>query len=127
MDKAGNVYVADYQVGVVRKVTNGTITTIAGIGATGYSGDGGLAKAAQLNGPSALAFDPAGNLYIAQLGDSRVRIVSTSGVITTLAGTGADGYQGEVLAGGDVPNWPDPRAWRPTGTGMSSSRWRATG
>jgi sugar lactone lactonase YvrE len=96
-DKAGNVYIADYEVGVVRKVTNGTITTIAGIGASGYSGDGGLAKAAQLNGPSALALDPAGNLYIAQLGDSRVRIVNASGVINTIAGTGGDGYQGEGL------------------------------
>ena len=95
-DKSGNVYIADYSVGVVRKVTSaGTISTVAGNGGTGYSGDGGPATAAQLNGPSALAVDPAGNLYIAQLGDSRVRMVSTSGVISTIAGTGADGYTGE--------------------------------
>jgi sugar lactone lactonase YvrE len=56
-----------------------------------------LAVAAQLNGPAALAFDPAGNLFIAQLSDSRVRMVNTSGVITTVAGTGANGYLGEGL------------------------------
>ena len=97
VDKSGNVYIADYQVGVVREVSNGTITRVVGIGASGYSGDAGLATAAQLNGPSALAFDPAGNLYIAQLADSRVRMVNTSGVITTVAGTGANGYLAEGL------------------------------
>lgn len=58
-----------------------------------------MATAAQLNGPSALAVDTAGNLYIAQLGDSRVRMVSTSGVINTIAGNGSDGYLGEGLPG----------------------------
>jgi sugar lactone lactonase YvrE len=97
-DKAGNVYIADYEVGVVRKVTTaGIISTVAGNGGTGYSGDGGSATVAQLNGPSALTFDPAGNLYIAQMGDSRVRMVSTQGIITTIAGNGSDGYLGEGL------------------------------
>jgi uncharacterized protein (TIGR03437 family) len=97
-DKSGNVYIADYQVSVVRKVaSNGIITTVAGNGGTGYSGDGGLATAAQLNGPSAIALDPAGNLYIAQLADSRVRVVATNGRISTFAGTGANGYTGEGL------------------------------
>ena len=95
VDKAGNVYIADYEVGVVRKVTNGNITTVAGNGGTGFSGDGGPATSAQLNGPSALTLDPAGNLYIATLGDSRVRMVSTNGVISTIAGNGSDGYTGE--------------------------------
>ncbi len=97
VDQSGSVYIADYSIGVVRKVTNGNISTVAGNGGTGYSGDGGPATMAQLNGPSALALDPAGNLYIAQLADSRVRMVSTSGVISTIAGTGADGYLGEGL------------------------------
>lgn len=97
-DKSNNVYVADYQVGVVRKISaSGTITTVAGNGSTGYSGDGGPATAAQLNGPSALGLDPAGNLYIAQLGDSRVRMVATNGIISTIAGNGSDGYIGEGL------------------------------
>lgn len=96
-DNAGSVYIADYQVGVVRKVSAGTITTVAGIGASGYSGDGGPATAAQINGPSAIAVDPAGNLYIAQLADNRVRMVSANSVITTIAGTGEGGYAGEGL------------------------------
>jgi len=97
-DRSGNVYIADYSVGVVRRVSSGgTISTVAGNGGSGYSGDGGPATSAQLNGPSALALDPAGNLYIAQLADSRVRKVSTAGVISTIAGTGANGYLGEGL------------------------------
>jgi uncharacterized protein (TIGR03437 family) len=94
-DKSGAVYIADYQAGVVRKVSGGTITTFAGNGGTGYSGDGGPATAAQLDGPAAIAFDPAGNLYITQLIDSRVRKVATNGRISTVAGTGANGYTGE--------------------------------
>jgi sugar lactone lactonase YvrE len=97
-DKSGNVYIADYQVSVVRKVVSGgTISTVAGNGMTGYSGDGGMAVAAQLNGPSAVAVDSTGNLYITQLIDSRARMVSAQGVITTIAGTGANGYSGEGL------------------------------
>ncbi len=97
-DKSGNVYIADYSVGVVRKVSgSGTITTVAGNGGTGYGGDGGPATAAQLNGPSAIAVDPSGNLYIAQLIDSRVRMVSTAGTISTIAGNGSDGYTGEGM------------------------------
>ena len=97
-DKSGNVYIADYEANVVRKVsTGGTISTVAGSGGVGYAGDGGPATKALLNGPSAVSVDPSGNLYIAQEGDSRVRMVSTGGVITTIAGNGSDGYLGEGL------------------------------
>ncbi len=97
-DKSGNVYIADYQPSVVRKVsTSGIITTVAGIGGSGYSGDGGPATKALLNGPAGIGFDPAGDLYIATTGDSRVRMVSTNGIITTVAGNGSDGYTGEDL------------------------------
>ena len=97
-DKSGNIYIADYQAGVVRKVSSsGTITTFAGNGGTGFTGDGGPATAAQIDGPAALALDPSGNLYIAQLADSRVRMVSPNGIISTIAGTGANGYTGEGL------------------------------
>jgi len=99
-DKSGNLYITDYQVGVVRRVaSSGTITTVAGIGASGYSGDGGPAAKAQLNGPAAVALDASGNLYIAETNNNTVRMVSTSGIISTIAGTGANGYSGEgVLA-----------------------------
>ena len=93
-DKSGNVYIADYEVGVVRKVSGGTIATVAGNGGSGYAGDGGPATKAQLNNPSAIALDPLGNLYIATAGDSRVRRVS-GGIISTIAGNGSDGYVGE--------------------------------
>jgi uncharacterized protein (TIGR03437 family) len=96
-DRSGNVYIADFQASVVRKVANGNINRFAGNGGTGYSGDGGPATSAQLNGPSALALDAAGNLFIAQLTDSRVRKVGTDGRISTIAGTGANGYLGEGL------------------------------
>ena len=94
-DKSGNVYIADLEYGVVRKVSNGTITTVAGSAAgTGYSGDGGPATKAQLNNPAGIAVDLSGNLYIAQIGDSRVRMVS-NGIINTIAGDGSNGYTGE--------------------------------
>jgi len=97
VDKAGSVYIADLDVGVVRKVTNGTITTVAGNGNSGTSGDGALATAAQLNGPIALAVDPNGVLYISQIGDNLVRKVDTNRVISTVAGNGGAGYGGEGI------------------------------
>src|ERR1035438_788901 len=71
----------------VRKISGGVVTTVAGNGTAGFSGDGGLAVGAQLNTPSTLAVDANANLYIADSGNNRVRKVS-SGVITTFAGTG---------------------------------------
>jgi uncharacterized protein (TIGR03437 family) len=95
VDSAGNVYVADTANSRVRKISNGTITTVAGSGTVGYGGDGGAAASAQLNTPVGLAFDKGGNLYIADLGNNVIRKVSTSGSISTVAGNGSQGYSGD--------------------------------
>jgi uncharacterized protein (TIGR03437 family) len=90
LDGAGNVYFADAAVHRVRKITtNGLIQTVAGTGVAGFSGDGGPANAALLNQPYGLAFDSSGNLYIADLGNARVRKIGTDGTIQTVAGGGA--------------------------------------
>lgn len=89
VDRGGNVYLADAIDHRVRKVSAaGVITTVAGNGHPGFKGDGGPAPGAQLNSPYGLAVDPAGNLYIADLGNGRVRKVSTDGIISTIAGGG---------------------------------------
>ena len=101
VDAAGNLYIADYGRSVVRKVTaaTGVITTVAGTGTAGYTGDGGPATAAQIDTPMDVAFDAAGNLYIACYAGNRVRKVSAAtGIITTVAGTGAIGYNGDGIA-----------------------------
>jgi uncharacterized protein (TIGR03437 family) len=89
-DAAGNLYVADAANHRIRKVTRGgVITTFAGTGTPGFSGDGGSASSAQLNSPYGLAMDGVGNLYVADLGNARVRVIGTDGNITTIAGGGA--------------------------------------
>jgi uncharacterized protein (TIGR03437 family) len=89
VDNAGNVYVADAASNRVRIIApDGSIQTFAGIGTAGFAGDGGPAAAAQLNQPYGLALDLAGNLYIADFGNARVRKVSTDGTIQTVAGGG---------------------------------------
>jgi uncharacterized protein (TIGR03437 family) len=96
VDARGNLYLSDTDNHRVRKVdTAGIITTIAGTGTAGFSGDGGPAVAAQLNFPYGLAVDAAGNLYIADLANNRVRRVSPDGAIVTIAGTGVEGYSGD--------------------------------
>jgi uncharacterized protein (TIGR03437 family) len=96
VDAAGNLYMADCHNNRIRKVaTDGIITTIAGNGSPGYSGDGGPAASAQLNGPSGVAVDAAGNLYIADFYGNRVRKVAMNGIITTVAGDGSNGYSGD--------------------------------
>jgi RHS repeat-associated protein len=89
-DAAGNLYVADTWRHCIRKINrDGTVTTIAGReNIYGYSGDGGLASQALLSQPTSIASDPAGNLYVSDLGNRRVRKIDTSGVITTVVGNG---------------------------------------
>jgi uncharacterized protein (TIGR03437 family) len=88
-DAAGNLYIADAADQRVRKVTpGGVIQTVAGTGVRGFAGDGGPATSAQLNSPYGLACDAKGNLYIADLGNARVRQVTPDGNITTVAGGG---------------------------------------
>jgi len=95
IDAAGNVFVADRDASVVRKIANGTITTVAGSGTPGYMGDGGAAISAQINGPFGIALDSAGSLYIADTTNNVVRKVSPGGTISTVAGTGTPGYLGD--------------------------------
>jgi uncharacterized protein (TIGR03437 family) len=96
VDAAGNVCVADRGNHTVRKITPaGVITTVAGTGQVGAGGDGGRATAAELNQPGGLAFDSAGNLYIADSENHRVRRVTPDGIISTFAGTGQEGYGGD--------------------------------
>jgi uncharacterized protein (TIGR03437 family) len=94
VDAAGNLYIADSWNGRIRKVSNGVITTVAGNGIYGYGGDNGSAASAQLNDPQGVAVDAAGNLYIADTYNNRIRKVS-NGVIVTVAGTGTQGYSGD--------------------------------
>lgn len=89
VDRAGNIYFTDAAVPRVRKIaTDGTIETVAGTGVAGFAGDGGPASAALLNQPYGLALDATGNLYIADLGNARVRKVAADGTIQTVAGGG---------------------------------------
>jgi sugar lactone lactonase YvrE len=94
VDSAGNLYIADSGNSRIRKVSNGVITTVAGNGTFGFSGDNGPATSAQLSDIRGIAVDPAGNLYIADSGNSRIRKVS-NGVITTVAGNGTLGFSGD--------------------------------
>lgn len=95
-DKKGNLYIADRDNHRIRKVdTRGTITTVAGNGTAGFSGDGGRATDAMLNLPSGVAIDDNGNIYISDRSNDRIRIVNSKGIITTIAGNGMDGYKGD--------------------------------
>jgi NHL repeat/Galactose oxidase, central domain len=87
VDSAGNLYVANFGLNKVQKVSNGVVSTVAGTGVLGFSGDGGPATSAQLSGPRGVAVDAAGNLYIADTGNQRIRKVS-NGMITTMVGGG---------------------------------------
>jgi sugar lactone lactonase YvrE len=110
LDAAGNLYIADFRNNRVRRVdaTTGVIVTVAGTGTAGYSGDAGPARSAELNGPLSVMVDTAGNLYIADVFNARIRVVNTGrspitvagfviqpGNILTIAGNGVVGYQGD--------------------------------
>jgi len=94
----GTMYIGDMSNQRVRKVTTaGVISTYAGNGTAGFSGDGGQATAAELNGPDQITTDATGNLYISDYSNNRVRKVTTAGVISTIAGTGVAGYNGDGI------------------------------
>ena len=98
VDGAGNVYIADSGNDVIRVLNSatGTVSTVAGTGTGGYSGNGGQATAATLQTPNGMAFDASGNLYLADTGNNVVRMINaTSGVISTVAGNGTAGFSGD--------------------------------
>src|SRR5689334_20675038 len=98
VDGAGNIYIADTGNSVIRRVnTSGKITTIAGNGAKAYSGDGGPATSAALFSPYRAVADQTGSVYIADFYNNRIRKVDASGTITTVAGTGTQGYNGDSI------------------------------
>ncbi len=100
-DKLGNIYIADNENQRVRKIdaVTGDITTVAGTGTAGNTGDGGQATNAELNTPVAVAIDDSGNLYICNRASCVVRKVYTNGIITTVAGTGTPGVSGDGGSG----------------------------
>ncbi|PWU19160.1 MAG: hypothetical protein C5B50_07290 [Verrucomicrobia bacterium] len=108
LDGFGNLYINDFSGHRIRKVsTNGIISTFAGNGTAGFSGDGGYATNATLNNPYAEVVDAAGNVFIADGHNNRIRKVDPSGIITTIAGNGAFAFSGD---GGYATNaslkWP---------------------
>ena len=95
-DQSGNIYIADAGANKIRRIaSDGTISTFAGTGTAGFSGDGGLATAAQLSSPSAVAVDPYGSIVIADTGNNRMRKVTSDGLIETMAGNSAAGLSGD--------------------------------
>jgi sugar lactone lactonase YvrE/cytoskeletal protein CcmA (bactofilin family) len=100
VDSAGNMFMADTGNNRIRRVdaVTGIITTIAGTGAAGYSGDNGPAVSAAINAPYGITADTAGNIYFAERGNNIIRKISAAGVITTICGTGTAGYNGDNIA-----------------------------
>ena len=116
VDGAGNLYIADTNNDRISKVdSTGTITTIAGTGEQGFSGDGGPATQASLNSPFGVTVDGAGNLYIADQYNNRIRRVDSTGTITTIAGTEERGFSGD---GGPATQAP---LFLPTGVAVDSA------
>jgi sugar lactone lactonase YvrE len=96
VDNPGNIYIADYDNNRIRKVSiaSGLISTIAGTGVAGYSGDQGPAISAMIKQPRGIVVDGTGNVYFSDQGNFRIRKIDASGTITTVAGTGQQGYSG---------------------------------
>jgi trimeric autotransporter adhesin len=116
-DSAGNLYVADTHNRRIRKIsTSGIIGTVAGNGVDGFSGDGGQATNAAFSNPQGVTVDAQGNLYVADTGNNRIRRITSSGIVTTIAGTGTSGYAGDgAFATAAQLNGPSRVALDPTG------------
>ena len=96
LDSKGNIFVADLENHRIRKITrDGVVTTVAGTGVPGYSGDGGPALNAQLNSPWGILIDKDDNLLIADSNNDAIRKVGSDGIIHTIAGNGQEGYEGD--------------------------------
>lgn len=96
LDSKGNIFVADLENHRIRKITrDGVVTTVAGTGVPGYSGDGGPALSAQLNSPWGILIDKEDNLLIADSNNDVIRKVGSDGIIRTIAGNGQEGYEGD--------------------------------
>jgi len=96
IDKIGNLYFTDNWNRRIRKInTSGTISTIAGTGTLGFSGDGSPATSAEFNFPAGIAVDNLGNVYVCDAGNERIREINTSGIISTIAGNGIVGFEGD--------------------------------
>jgi sugar lactone lactonase YvrE len=109
VDSKNNIYIADYYNHAVRKVSGGVITTIAGVGGVlGFSGDGGPAANALLYNPKGVAVDPAGNVFIADYNNCRIReVYASTGTIATVAGNGACGVGADGLATSNPIGYPE--------------------
>ena len=119
VNSSGDLYITDSQNSRILKLSSGNLILVAGspTGAPGYTGDGGPATEAHLNFPNAIAFDGAGNLYIADGLNFVIRMVNTSGIISTIAGNGVNGDSGT-----------EGRRYPPKSDNLTGSRWmlRAT-
>jgi hypothetical protein len=118
VDSAGNIYIADTNSHRIREIKSGTISTVAGDGEQFYSGDSGLATAAGLDSPNGVAVDSSFNIYIGDTHNQRVRLVTfTTGIISTLAGTGVKTYTADgVAANSSALARPRGLAISPNGT-----------
>ena len=116
VDASGAIYISDIELHTVSKYANGALTlNFAGDGYLGFSGDGGPAADATLGDPVGVALDAAGNLYIADASNMRIRRVTTDGIISTIAGTGTYGYSGD---GGPALK---AELWSPRGVAVDAS------
>ncbi len=124
-DAQGNIFIADTRNHRIRKISNnGTITTVAGNGQEGFSGDNGPGPSAQLSFPRGLAVDAGGSIYIADTGNSRIRKLALDGKISTIAGTGTAGFAGDGgPATGAQLNYPRGLALDASGNLYVADSW----
>ena len=116
VDATGNVYVADQINGRIRKInTSGIISTIAGTGTLGFAGDGGAAITAELYQPTGVTVDAAGNIFISDIINNRIRKINTSGIISTIAGNGIGGFAGDGAPATDA------HLYRPNSVAVSAA------